>query len=89
MFWLQIRSDFGKFYDLSQVDLAYVSPWWSFCLKLSKMLELTADNAEGAHGWAVWAGGGGQTHKGHTLAEQSSGPIPRLGILLEVLRLAN
>ena len=53
------------------------------------MLELTADNTEGAHGRAVWAGGGGQTHKGHTLAEQSSGPIPRLGILLEVLRLAN
>ena len=56
--------------------------------KLSKMLELTADDAEGAHWRAVWAGGGRQTHKGHTFAQQSS--IPRLGILLEVLRrLAN
>ena len=59
------------------------------CLKLSKMLELTADNAEGAHRGAVRAGGGGQTYKCHTFAQQSSGPIPRLWILLEVVCLAN
>lgn len=53
------------------------------------MLELTADDAESAHWRAVWTGGGRQTHKGHTFAQQSS--IPRLGILFgKVLRrLAN
>ena len=73
--------------------MAHVAPCLDnsreFDLKLSKMLEHTADNAEGAHRGAVWAGGGRQTYKGHTFAQQSSRPIPRLWILLEVLCLAN
>ena len=87
MFWLQIRSDFGQFYDQGR-ELKPTTLGLFICLKLSKMLELTADDAEGAHWRAVWAGRGRKAHKGHTFAQQSS--IPRLRILLEVLRrLAN